>query len=428
MNRQQAHDLVSGILEIPHEGELIIAIRGGDNLATRFNDCAISQNVSRQQTTLTLTARLEQKKTSVTINSLSDWGIIKRTVEQVFANCRHMPDDEEVMPASGLALDVKEQAYREESEALDVESLGEWAASACHEGASAAIDLAGLLSIKKQFHVYADSAGGFAYERYHRSDFHVTATGENGSGWAENQGVSINRDDVMRATKNAIDKCIKAQNPRVYEPRPTTVILEPQAVGDLISMAFWYGFNQRSRDEGRSAFSGFDQQLGNLSLYSDPASKVFPTVSFSSDGLALAENMWLENGKLQQLLTGRYWAKKNNLQVKTAPAGLILSGEGKSLADLIQSTDDGVLVTRFWYIRSTDAKTLGFTGMTRDGIYRIKNGEVAEPLLDMRWNESAIKVLQNVTASGVPTATGENFSMAMPALKVDDFNFTSLSG
>jgi predicted Zn-dependent protease len=428
MNQQQAQDLVADILDIPHEGELQVGIHGADNLATRFNDCAISQNVSRLQTTLTLTARLEQKKTSLTINTLDDKETIKRAIKQVFASCRHMPDDEEVMPAMGQELNTKEHAYCEESAALETESLGEWAAAACREGANAGVDLAGLLSIKKQFHVYADSVGGFAYERYHRSDFHVTATGENGSGWAENQGVGISQDDVMHATKSAIDKCIKAQNPKVYKPKPTTVILEPQAVGDLISMAFWYGFNQRSKDEERSAFSNFDQQLGHLSLYSDPANNIFPTVSFSNDGLALNKNMWLEDGKLQQLLTGRYWAEKNNLEVKPAPEGLILSGEGKSLDDLIQDTDDGILVTRFWYIRSTDGKTLGFTGMTRDGIYRIKNGEVTQPLVDMRWNESAIRVLQNVVASGVPTATGEMFAMTMPALKVADFHFTSLSG
>ena len=258
MNREKAQDLVDSILDIPHEGELQIGLHGADNLATRFNDCAISQNIASLQTTLSMTARFEQKKTSITINTLDDKSVIERTIKKLFENCQHMPDDEEVMPASGQVLDTKEPAYSENSSGLEAESLGEWAAAACREGSAAGIDLAGLLSVKKQFHVYADSAGGFAYERFNRSDFHVTATGEDGSGWAENQGVGISQDGVIRATNRAIDKCIKAQKPKVYEPKPTTVILEPQAVGDLISMTFWYGFNQRAKDEGRSAFSNFE--------------------------------------------------------------------------------------------------------------------------------------------------------------------------
>jgi len=427
MNREQAHDLIARILDIPREGELQIAINGTYRLGTRFNDCAISQNVLKQQTTLSLSARLQQKKSSVTINTFDDMEIVKRTIDQLFATCRHMPDDEEVMPEIGEVLETEEHAYSAEAEAIDVEAMGAWAAAACETGASAKIDLAGLLSMAKRFTVYGDSAGGFAYERSHRTDFHVTATGDNGSGWAEDQGVSINQQAVMLATRRAIDKCVMAQNPQVFEPRPTTVILEPQAVGDLLAMAFWYGFDQRSRDEGHSALSNYVDPLGNLSFYSDPANEVFPTLSFNSEGQALTKNTWLDKGQLQQLQTSRFWASKYSLAVKPVPHNIILSGAGIPLENLIKDTEDGVLVTRFWYIRSTDPKTLGFTGMTRDGTYRIENGEVTSPLVDMRWNESVLRVLKNVVGSGEPVATGDFISMAVPALKIEDFHFTSLS-
>lgn len=427
MNRQQAQDLIESILEIPRAGELQVLLHGVHRLGTRFNDCAVSQNVLRQQTTLTLNARLEQKKTSLSINALDNQELIKRSIEQVFATCRHMPDDEEVMPAPGEVLQSNEHAYSSESEAIEIETVGAWAAEACRAGSAAGIDLAGLLAHGKMFAAYGDSAGGFAHERSHRSDYHVTATGNNGSGWAEQQGVSIAEDDVMAATRSAIEKCARAQHPQVFEPRPVTVILEPQAVGNLMSMAFWYGFDQRARDEGRSAFSDHDARLGHQSFYSDPADPVFPTVSFSSGGQALGRSMWLDGGKLQQLPTSRYWASKNNLAVKPAPNNLVLTGDDTPLEELVRSTDDGILVTRFWYIRSTDARTLGFTGMTRDGTYRIENGEVTHPVVDMRWNESVLKALDHVVASGKPVATGEFMAMAMPALKIEDFHFTSLS-
>ncbi len=427
MNRQQSHDLISEILEFPGTGELQVSIRGEHRLGTRFNDCAVSQNAMKSQYTLSLSARLEQKKTTLSINQLDDKDLIKRSIDQVFSTCEHMPDDEEVMPAIGTVLEGKEYAFSAESEAIEIETIGEWTAAVCREGAAAGIDLAGLLVLGKNFSAYGDSAGGFAYERYHHSDFHVTATGRTGSGWAEDRGITIQADDVMTATRRAIEKCAMAQNPVVYQPRPTTVILEPQAVGDLIAMAFWYGFDQRALDEGRSAFTNYHESLGKLSLYSDPASLEFPTISFSADGQPLGKSIWLDQGSLQQLSTSRYWARKNNLDPKPSPKNIILSGEGTAMDNLIRNTGDGILVTRFWYIRSTDAATLGFTGMTRDGTYRIENGEITHPVVDMRWNESVLKLLKNVVASGRPGATGEFFPMVMPALKIENFNFSSLS-
>ena len=428
MNRQQMQDLIGEILELPRAGELQVTLQGVNRLGTRFNDCAISQNVLKQQYSLTLTARLGQKKTSLTLNTLQDRERIRAAIDEVFAVCAHMPEDEEVMPAPGRVLESPEHAFSAASEALEIETVGAWAAKACEAGAAAGIDLAGLLSLGKNFYAYGDSAGGFAWERSHRCDYHVTATGADGSGWAEHQGVSVGRDDIVSATQRAIDKCRRAQHPEVFAPRPTTVVLEPQAVGDLLSMAFWYGFDQRAADEGRSALSGFDRRLGRLSLYSDPADPVFPAVSFNGDGQAVDRCLWLDRGRLQQLRTSRYWAARQGLDPRPAPNNLLLDGQGLSLDELIARTADGVLVTRFWYIRSTDARTLSFTGMTRDGTFRIENGEITRPLVDMRWNESVLRVLDRIVASGVPVATGEFLPMAMPALQVENFHFSSLSG
>ncbi len=427
MKRKPCEALIARILATPHPGELQVTLHGVERLGTRFNDCAISQNTLKRQHRLTLSARLGQKKTSLSINALDDADRIRRSIEQVFANCRHMPDDDELMPAPGKRLELQEHAYRAETESLDVDTVGQWVGAACRDGAAAGIDLAGLLAVEKEFSAYGDSRGGFAFERSQHCDYHVTASGDSGSGWAEHKGVEVGEAAVLAATRRAIDKCNRAQNPAVFEPRPVTVILEPQAVGDLLSMAFWYGFDQRAADEGRSAFAENPGVLGRLSLYSDPASPRFPTGSFNNDGEALAKSTWLDQGCPQQLVTSRYWAKLKQLDPKPSPGNLILDGDGASLADLIENTDDGILVTRFWYIRSTDPRTLGFTGMTRDGTYRIENGAVTHPVVDMRWNDSVLRVLRQVTGSGTPIATGEFFPMAMPPLKVEDFHFTSLS-
>ena len=427
MERREAQDFISEILAIPHPGELQVLLEGEHRLGTRFSGCAISQNALRRRSRLTLSARIEQKKTSVTLSSIDDPAQISEAIARAFETCRHLPDDDELMPAPGQVIELGEPARRGADDDIDAETAGRWVGEACAAGAAAGIDLAGLLASGSDFTAYGDSAGGFAHERHDRIDFHVTATGKQGSGWAEQQGIAITRDALMAATRRAIDKCLAAQSPQVFEPRPTTVVLEPQAVGDLLSSMAWYGLDQRARDEGRSAFSRFDQRLGRLSLYSDPNHAGFPACSFTHDGQPLGRSTWLDRGELQQLITSRYWAQHKELAAKPSPSNLVLDGDGTPLDELIGGVEDGILVTRFWYIRATDPGTLGFTGMTRDGTYRIEQGRVTHPVVDMRWNQSVLSLLQNVSGSGVPVATGERFPMVMPALRVEDFHFSSLS-
>ena len=138
MNRDQAQALIGSILELPREGELTVLLDSVERLGTRFNDCAISQNVLKRQSTLTLSARIENKRASVEINTLDDRDAIRAGVERAFATCRHMPDDEEVMPACGAVLEAREHAFSSASAALDIETIGAWVARACSQGAAAA--------------------------------------------------------------------------------------------------------------------------------------------------------------------------------------------------------------------------------------------------------------------------------------------------
>jgi predicted Zn-dependent protease len=110
---------------------------------------------------------------------------------------------------------------------------------------------------------------------------------------------------------------------------------------------------------------------------------------------------------------------------------MLMTGGKGSLQDLIKSTKQGLLVTSFWYIRSVDPQTLMLTGLTRDGVFWIEDGVIAHPVMNFRWNESPATVLQNIesmsVALRVPPRESGNPTMLIPAIKVRDFNFSSLS-
>ena len=106
------------------------------------------------------------------------------------------------------------------------------------------------------------------------------------------------------------------------------------------------------------------------------------------------------------------------------PSNIIMAGGDESLEDMIKGTRRGILVTRFWYIRSVDPQTLLFTGLTRDGTFYIENGQIKFPVKNFRFNESPIIMLNNLESLGKQVRVDGDL---IPYMKIRDFTFTSLS-
>jgi predicted Zn-dependent protease len=125
----------------------------------------------------------------------------------------------------------------------------------------------------------------------------------------------------------------------------------------------------------------------------------------------------------------RYWAQKQGRKSIPVPGNVIMTGGTGTTADLIKDTPRGILVTRTWYIRSVDPQTVLVTGLTRDGTFFIENGKISFPIKNMRFNESAVIMLNNLEAMAAPQRVqGENLnSVMLPPMRIRDFNFSSLS-
>jgi predicted Zn-dependent protease len=139
--------------------------------------------------------------------------------------------------------------------------------------------------------------------------------------------------------------------------------------------------------------------------------------------------VWIEKGILKNLAYSRFWAEKQ----KTRPTGggtalvggLALTGGTKTVEEVIAGCKRGILLTRLWYIRSLDPRTVLQTGLTRDGTFLIENGRISRALKNFRWNESPLLMMNRLEelSRPEPTAPGR----MMPALRVRDFDFTSAS-
>ncbi len=230
-------------------------------------------------------------------------------------------------------------------------------------------------------------------------------------------------------------------------------LLPPTAVADLLIYQLWSSM-ARDAVEGRTVFSrpGGGTRLGEtlsplpLTLRSDPnepglESAPFVIAHASGDDASVFDNglpvgpvEWMRAGALDRLITTRHTAGLTGLPVAPGAGNLILDGGGeRPLEEMVAATERGLLLTCLWYIREVDPATLLLTGLTRDGVYLVENGEVVGEVNNFRFNESPVDLLSRATEAGrtertLPREWSDWFTRAaMPALRVPDFNMSSVS-
>jgi predicted Zn-dependent protease len=279
----------------------------------------------------------------------------------------------------------------------------------------------------------------FAYHRSTNVNYTLTVRTNDGtgSGWAAADHPDWRQLDFEKVSARAIEKARASRSPQAVEPGRYTVIFEPQAVGDLVQLIAGYA-DARLADEGRSPFSkqGGGNKLGEkivdtrVTLFSDPRDPQLLAQPFDGEGMPLARQTWIENGELKTLQTSRFWAKKQNRTPTGGATSLKMQGGSASIEDMIKSTERGILVTRLWYLREVDPRTILYTGLTRDGTFLIEQGRISRAIRNLRFNESPLFMLNNLEMLGISeriAGTEAGGAVVMPAIKVRDFNFTSLS-
>jgi predicted Zn-dependent protease len=231
-------------------------------------------------------------------------------------------------------------------------------------------------------------------------------------------------------------------------------LLPPTAVSDMLIYMYWSA-GAREAGEGRTVFSrpGGGTRIGErlapqpVDLFSDPGYRGLECAPFVvahssgrdssvfDNGLPAGRESWLSAGVLSALHSSRFSAGTAGVPVTPAVDNLIMTAPGasKSLASMIASTERGLLLTCLWYIRQVDPQTLLLTGLTRDGVYLVESGEVVGAVNNFRFNESPVGMLGRVAEVGatertLPREWGDYFNRAaMPALRVEGFNMSSVS-
>ena len=434
LTREEAQDIISRALKFSKADAIRVSLGSTRESNVRFAANQMSTSGLSATTTIRVQSVFGKRKASVVTNNRTDEGL-KRAVEQSEALAKLAPEDPEYLGELGPQQYTSIPAWFDATAALSADERAKAALTALGPARSANdITVAGFLVTTARGTAIGNNAGLFAYHRSTDARYSLTARTNDGtgSGWAAAQENDWSKLDFAAVAKRAIDKARASRNPTALEPGRYTVVLEPDATSDLIPLMA-NALQARAAEEGRSAFAkGAGQtKVGEkivderVTLSSNAADPLILGSPFDGEGMPISKQTWIERGVLKQLAYSRFWANKQGKTPTGGTGSLRLDGGTQTLDEIIASTQRGILVTHCWYIRPVDQRTLVFTGLTRDGTFLIENGKISRSVKNFRFNESPLFMLNNLDAIGRPVRTSGGD--AMPALRVRDFSFTSLS-
>ncbi len=441
LSRDEAKAVADRVLSFATADATRVNISSGGRGNTRFAVNQISTAGDNYDATVSIYSVIGKRSGSVTTNKL-DEDSLRRAVQTAEQLARLAPEDPEQMPELGTQRYESDNAWSDNTAALSPTARAAAVQSIATPSRQAELISTGYLEHQAESNAVANSRGLFAYGRNTGAVLTTTIRTPDGtgSGWAGGVENDWSRIDAAALGARALEKARRSQKPVAIEPGRYTVVLEPTAVGNLVQLLS-RAFSARSAEEGRSFFSkaGGGTKIGErvldprVTLVSDPHDERAPTNTFTGDGMPVSRTTWIENGVVKTLAYDRYWAQQKNVEPTQAGGSFIMSGGDSSLEDLVASTERGILVTRFWYIRPVDPRTILYTGLTRDGTFLIENGKVTRAVKNLRFNESPVFMLNNLEGLGRPERVSASESggvgqgVVVPPIKVRDFNFTSLS-
>jgi predicted Zn-dependent protease len=413
-----------------------VALESSVEAHARFADNRITTSGRSEDLDITATVWIERRRGSITGNDQSAEAL-KRMAEEAVQIARVSPVHREYVPTLGPLEYAEARGFASTTADVDLAARAtalEAVLAACR---TAKVTGAGFHSASAMATAAATANGNRRYFRSSEAGLSVTARSEDGtgSGYFAGDHFDLARLDSKQIAERAVDKAVRSRAPKPIEPGVYPVILEPQAVADLIGF-LTNSFDARTADEGRSAFStrGGQTRLGEalfderINLYSDPMHQELPAVPSTDEGIPASRLSLIKGGVLENLEYSRFWAQERKRRPTAGPVNYIMesSQPPTSMNEMIKGMARGLVISRFWYVRLVDPRTIVLTGLTRDGLWWVENGQIRHPVRNLRFNQSVLAMLApwNVEAIGAPERLAP---FMVPALKLAAFTFTSIS-
>jgi PmbA protein len=262
----------------------------------------------------------------------------------------------------------------------------------------------------------ASSAGTRARDEATDAFMKVIARDAGGrSGWGSGAAVAASGIDPAAIAARAAGK-VTGEEPVDIEPGEHPVVLEPEALGELLDYLGFLAFNGLAHAEGRGALDGrLGTRVGAPAIRLGDAPRSAGTLprAFDFEGVPKAPIALIEDGIARAVVHDTRSAARAGGDARSTghataaggssfgphPTNLVLAGgEAADAAELAAPIERGIYVTRFWYVNTVREKDTLLTGMTRDGTFLIEDGRIARPLRDVRFTDSVLRILEATEA------------------------------
>ena len=413
-----------------------------DNSLTRFANNAIHQNVADRDVNVIIRHFIGKHMGTATTNRL-DGQSLDDVIVRARSNAEASPEDLDYPglpePATYSPVNAYDQATAEFSprkRALAVRAV-------CKLASEKDLNASGAFSTSSDEVVIANSQGLFAYHASTSADFQTVVMSEDSSGRAHASAWRAAELEPEALGREAVEKAERGRNPKEIGAGEYKVVIDSYVTEDLLSMLDFHGMGAQTVLEGHSWMNerlGQKAMSDQVSIWDDALDPTGKPMPFDYEGVPRQRVDIVRQGVIQGPVYDRYTAAKMG-KVTTGHAlpptsrgfgpiatNLFLGPGEASLDEMIHSTQKGLYITRFWYTRLVHPRDCVITGMTRDGVFAIENGELAYPVKNLRFTQSYVEALDNVETIGKETRllASEFGGMAVrvPAMKINRFTFT----
>jgi len=456
LTQSHAEQIFEKIKKFSTVDEIEVIFSSTDFSLTRFANNTIHQNVAEVNEAASIRVAFDGKTARATTNRFDDEGL-KRAVQSAESIAKVQEPDPDFLPMAE-AGEGKGQAgpsrWSDQTAAITPGDRADGVGKIVAVAKRNKLVTAGIYSSSQTAEAIVNSKGLSVYHRQTSAEVSITMLADSSSGWQKANSPDVKNVDPVRLAEIAAQKARDSRSPQELPPGKYTVILEPSAVLDLVGFMFWdFGgqaiLDQRSFLNNRIGTKLFGE---NITIVDDVEHPLQSNAPFDGEGVHRQRVNLVEKGVIRNIVYARSTAAKmckSEYQDKVgeirvtghgfplpnemgeAPNNIVFitPGNEQKVEQMIAGTERGILITRLWYIREVDPYEKIVTGMTRDGTFLVEGGKVKHGLLNFRFNQSLIEMLNNVEAIGKAVrASGEEaFDMVVPAMKIRGFNFTEVT-
>jgi PmbA protein len=435
---ERALELCAGV----QQAELVYSASG--EALSRFANNDIQQNLSQESIELSLTLVENDRIGQGSTNRLDDEGLARLVAGARQAAALQRPESGR-LPLVARCPTAHKDSLDPATADLDPETKAAAIAETFQLARDEGLEASGIYSNAWSLLALANSAGLRCSYRNSSASFSTTFHGADSSGWAEQEAPRAAELKVGELSREARRIALSSANPRPAQPGPWTVILPPAAVADLLLMLNWLGFGGQDFVEGTGPLAGkagrklFHESLQIVDDADDPRTEGMP---FDFEGLPRRRTVLVDRGVFLGPVHDRTTAARAGVESTghgfsrpnphgPFPGNLVMAGGDSSLGEMIRGTKRGLLVTHLHYTNVQDPNEMRITGMTRDGLFFVEEGEVRHAVRNMRFTVSLFEVFSRIAALTREQAYHGGFfggGFVLPGMLVEGFAFTSESG